>query len=126
MSSQKSASKKSADDDQVAEKWDHLTEKLASLRDDISQVNDAAADLARTGAAEGRDRIVAEIEELTRQAAALSAQVETRGRAAGHQAARKAEAFGEEFQGTIRDHPLAAVLIAAGLGALIGMASRRS
>lgn len=125
MSAQKaSAGSKSASSESVAENWDRLTDRLARLREDLSEINSAAGDLARAGAGEGRDRILNEIDELSRRVNTLAEDLSARGHDSVRHAGERASAIGHELGSTINRNPLTAVLIAVGLGFLIGMASR--
>jgi ElaB/YqjD/DUF883 family membrane-anchored ribosome-binding protein len=123
-SSKASSATKQANDDSVSENWEKLTDRLERLREDLSEINSAAGDLARSGVSEGRDRIQSEIEDMQKRIADLTADLESRGRGAARQAGEKASALGQELEGTINRNPIAAILIAVGLGFVIGMASR--
>lgn len=113
-------------DKSTSESWDTLTEQLAQLRKDLGNVNAAAADLAKAGAQEGREKVLSEIEALTQQAGSIAEDLSARGHDAGRKAAETAGALGHELEGAVNRNPLAALLIAAGLGLLIGLATRRS
>lgn len=123
-SSKASSASKQANDESVSENWDKLTDRLERLRADLSEINSAAGDLARSGVSEGRDRIQSEIEDMQKRIANLTTDLESRGRGAARQAGEKASALSNELEGTINRNPIASVLIAAGLGFVIGMASR--
>ncbi|MEJ8572652.1 hypothetical protein [Microbaculum marinum] len=123
MSATKTSSKSAGSDD-VSESFDRLMDQLGRLRDDLSEIQGAAKDLAKAGATEGRDRLQSEIEEMTRRIAELSSELEARGHNAARKAGAKASELSGELESTINRNPLAAVLIAVGLGFLIGMASR--
>jgi ElaB/YqjD/DUF883 family membrane-anchored ribosome-binding protein len=120
----KSTAEKSGNDESVSENWDRLTERLERLREDLSEINAAAGDLARSGVVEGRDRILSEVEDLQQRITDLTSELDARGRRTARQAGEKASALSNELEGTINRNPIAAVLIAAGLGFVIGMASR--
>jgi ElaB/YqjD/DUF883 family membrane-anchored ribosome-binding protein len=122
MNATKTSSK--SDADTLSDNWERLTDQLAQLRDDLSGLNTAASDLAKAGAAEGRERIQSEIDDLVKQASTLSAELEARGRSAAKQAGEQATAYGREIERSINRNPIAAVLIALGFGFLIGMLSR--
>ncbi len=119
-----SSASKHANDESVSENWDKLTDRLERLRKDLSEINSAAGDLARSGVSEGRDRIQSEIEDMQARIADLTSDLEARGRRTARQAGEKASALSNELEGTINRNPFASVLIAAGLGFVIGMASR--
>jgi|GEM_PF-2356850 len=125
MSASKSGSSaKDADNDSVSENWEKLTDRLERLRADLSDINSAAGDLARSGVAEGRERILDEVDDLQRRVSDLASDLDARGRRTARQAGEKAGAMSQELESTINRNPIAAVLIAVGLGFLIGMASR--
>jgi len=123
MSATKTSSKSSASGD-VSESIERLMDQLGKLREDFSEIQGAAKDLARAGAAEGRDRIQSEIDEMTQRISELSSELEARGHSAARAAGQKASALSGELESSINRNPIAAVLIAVGLGFLIGMATR--
>jgi ElaB/YqjD/DUF883 family membrane-anchored ribosome-binding protein len=110
--------------DTVAESWDKLAAQLERLHQDLSNLKGAAADLAKAGSAEGRERILAEIEELAGRVSGLSEELETRGHRAAKRAGEQIGSLGRELEDAINRNPLAAVLIAVGMGFLIGKAMR--
>jgi ElaB/YqjD/DUF883 family membrane-anchored ribosome-binding protein len=125
MSAQKaSTADKSASSESVTENWERLTDRIEQLRKDLSEINTAAGDLAKAGANEGRDRLLSELDELSGRVSALAEEVGTRGRDTARRAGEKASALSGDLEDTINRNPIAAVLIAVGLGFLIGMATR--
>jgi len=119
-----SATKTSSKSDDVSDSFDRLMDQLGKLRTDLSDIQGAAKDLAKAGASEGRDRLQAEIDEMTRRISELSSDLEARGQNAARKAGETASALSGEFESSINRNPIAAVLIAVGLGFLIGMATR--
>ena len=118
------ASSKASSSDTVSDSFDRLMDQLGKLRDDLSEIQGAAKDLAKAGTSEGRDRIQSEIEEMTRRISELSSDLEARGHSAARKAGETASALSGELENSINRNPLAAVMIAVGLGFLIGMMTR--
>lgn len=124
MNARKAGSSGAGGEASVEESWEKLSERLARIREDLAELNTATADLARAGAAEGRARVHAEIDELTKRIGALAEEVGARGQGTARFAGEQVGALGRELEDAINRNPIAAALIAVGLGFLIGMASR--
>ncbi len=122
MSAQKTSTAENADS--ASKNWERLTDRVEQLRKDFAEVSNVASDLARAGASEGRDHILSEIDEMAQRLKSLAAEVDARGSAAARRAGAQASALGQEIENTINRNPLASVLVALGLGFVIGMASR--
>ena len=80
-----------------------LRADISALKSDLSQLLSDAGATAGTFAQEGR----------------------ATGKAAAQKATAKGEEVGHKAQDLVRDHPLAAVGVAMGVGALIGMLTRQ-
>jgi ElaB/YqjD/DUF883 family membrane-anchored ribosome-binding protein len=93
---------------------EELVAQIEALRKDVATISTTLANLVRTGAEEGRDR-------LSRQANYYMEE----GRRQADEAMAQARAMGEELESQIGRNPLTSVLIALGLGFLIGVISRR-
>ena len=93
---------------------DELAAQVEALRRDVSSIANTLTNLVRSSAEEGRDR-------LSRQASYYLDE----GRRQADEAMAQARAMGEELEARIGRNPLTAVLIALGLGFLIGVISRR-
>lgn len=108
----------------VSESWDQLSEHLDKLREDIAGLNAAVSNLARAGVSEGRDRVAAQLDDLSRRTAELGEEMQARGRRAADDARHQAGTLSRELEEAINRNPLTAMLIALGLGFIIGMSSR--
>ena len=122
MSAQKTSTAESKES--VSENWERLTDRLEQLRKDFAEINSAAGDLAKAGASEGRDRLLGEIDDMSQRLKSLAAEMDARGRDTVRRAGEQATLLGSEIEGTINRNPMTSVLVALGLGFVIGMASR--
>jgi ElaB/YqjD/DUF883 family membrane-anchored ribosome-binding protein len=86
---------------------------IAELRRELSKLSAMVTDMAQNRYSQYRE-----------QAADVADDVMSRGYALRDEAYAKAGALEEEMQRTVRDRPLTAVAVAAGIGYLIGLISR--
>jgi len=93
---------------------DELAAQVEALRRDVAAIGNTLSNLVRSTAEEGRDR-------LSRHASHYLDE----GRRQADEAMAQARAMGEELEAQIGRNPLTSVLIALGLGFLIGVISRR-
>lgn len=119
-----STAAKSIGEESVTESWDRLTERLDQLRTDLSELNTAARDFAKAGVAEGQDRVQSEIEELAARAAAIRDQLDAGGRRMAHDASEQAGVYARELEAAINRNPITSILVALGVGFVIGISSR--
>jgi ElaB/YqjD/DUF883 family membrane-anchored ribosome-binding protein len=93
---------------------EELAAQVEALRKDVAAIGNTLTNLVRSTAEEGRDR-------LSQKASHYMDE----GRRHADEAMAQARAMGEELEAQIGRNPLTAVLIALGLGFLIGVISRR-
>lgn len=124
MNASKTSDENDRDGESVTESWEQLGKDLERLREDLNAINESVADLSRAGMSEGRDRVAAQLDELARRTTQLGNDLNSRGRQAAHQAGEKAGAMTRDLEEAINRNPITAMLIAMGLGFLIGMSSR--
>jgi ElaB/YqjD/DUF883 family membrane-anchored ribosome-binding protein len=93
---------------------DSLEAQIETLKADLAAVRASLAELLKTGARQGRAKAERASEDYLKQ-----------GQERADAAMESARAFGEELQGQITKNPIAAVLIALGLGYFIGSLGRR-
>ncbi|MGQ7794198.1 DUF883 family protein [Faunimonas sp. B44] len=91
-----------------------LSAQLDILKEDVATLTATLTELAKSGAREGRARVEQTAEDYYRE-----------GRRQADAVLAEARALGEEVEGQIGRNPITAVLIALGLGFLIGLMSRR-
>lgn len=91
-----------------------LTEQIAALKSDLAGISATLADLLKDGAKEGR-RTVEETADYYMRA----------GRKQADAAVDSAREYGEALESQISRNPFSAVLVALGLGFLVGLMSRR-
>lgn len=91
-----------------------VAEQLEVLRRDVSTLVDTLGDLVGNTAREGRATVERKADEYIR-----------RGRRQADEAVSQARAWEEELETQIGRNPLTAILVALGLGFLIGLISRR-
>ncbi|SEP61408.1 hypothetical protein SAMN05216548_10192 [Faunimonas pinastri] len=90
-------------DDETQRKAEGLDSQISSLKSEIASLSSAFADFIKVGAREGRETLSRQTEYYVGEARALEEELETQ----------------------ISRNPLTAVLIALGLGFLIGLLARR-
>jgi len=98
----------------TASEADSLQEQIETLKQDISAISTTLTDLVKTGVREGRAKAERTADQYKRQ-----------GKEQAEAAVDSARAYGEALEGHIERNPFSAVLVALGLGFLIGLMSRR-
>jgi ElaB/YqjD/DUF883 family membrane-anchored ribosome-binding protein len=91
-----------------------LQEQIEALKGDLAAISATLADLVKDGVREGRARAERTAEDYLKQ-----------GREQADAAIDSARAYGEQLEGQITKNPFTAVLVALGLGYLVGLMSRR-
>ncbi len=119
-----STAAKSAGEESVSESWERLTDRLSQLRNDLSELNAAARDFAKAGVSEGQDRVQSEIDDLAARAAAIRDELNASGYRLAQGAGEQAGYYTRELEATINRNPITALLVALGVGFVIGMSSR--
>ncbi len=99
---------------ETAQNSEELQAQIEALKDDLSSISKTLSDLVRSGVREGRSRVERKANEYKQQ-----------GLDQADAALEGARAYGEALEGKIVQNPLAAVLVALGLGFLVGLMSRR-
>ncbi len=99
---------------ETAQTSEELQTQIETLKQDLSAISTTLSNLVRSGMREGRGKFERKAREYkdmgTEQADA---------------ALDEARAYGEALEGRIVQNPFAAVLVALGLGFLVGLLSRR-
>jgi ElaB/YqjD/DUF883 family membrane-anchored ribosome-binding protein len=98
----------------TAAQAEELSAQIETLRKDVAAISATLAELLRTGTEEGRERIEQEADHYLRE-----------GRRQADAALSEMRAMGEDLERQISRNPLTSVLVALGLGFLIGVVSRR-
>lgn len=93
---------------------DTLSAQVEALKNDVSALTATLAELVKSSAREGRGKVEQKADEYYRE-----------GRRQAEAVLAEARAMEQEFEEQIGRNPLTAVLIALGLGFLIGLMSRR-
>jgi len=91
-----------------------LNREFETLKADVAELSSRISDLLRTGAREGRDVFNERADHYRRE-----------GKRQADAALAEAQQLSDDFSQSISRNPLTAVLIAVGLGFLIGAISRR-
>jgi ElaB/YqjD/DUF883 family membrane-anchored ribosome-binding protein len=91
-----------------------LEAQIETLKGDIAAISATLTDLVRSGVREGRAKAERTAEHYKQQ-----------GKEQADAALEGARAYGEALEGQIERNPFSAVLVALGLGFLIGLMSRR-
>ncbi|HEX9905721.1 MAG TPA: DNA gyrase subunit B [Propylenella sp.] len=91
-----------------------LQDQIEALKKDIATISATLADLVKSGLREGRDTVREKADLYRRQ-----------GQEQAEAAIEEARAYGEALEARISRNPFSAVLVALGLGFLIGLLSRR-
>jgi ElaB/YqjD/DUF883 family membrane-anchored ribosome-binding protein len=99
---------------QTAQNTEELQAQIETLKDDLAAISKTLSDLVRSGVREGRSRAERKANEYKQQ-----------GKEQADAAIAEARAYGDALEGRIVDNPFAAVLVALGLGFLVGLMSRR-
>ena len=103
----------------------HIGKSLDQLRADIAVLSETVARLASEGAASARSQIKDSAARASRGASAAGDQLYQNAAALGRDAADTAHIATAQIESQIARNPLAAVLVALGLGFAIGAMSRR-
>jgi ElaB/YqjD/DUF883 family membrane-anchored ribosome-binding protein len=98
----------------TASEVESLQEQIEALKNDITAISTTLTGLVKTGVREGRARAERTAENYKQQ-----------GMQQAEAAMEGARAYGEALEGHIERNPFSAVLVALGLGFLIGLMSRR-
>ncbi len=93
---------------------DSLSDQIEMLKTDLAGISATLADVVRSGAREGRATVERTAEYYARQ-----------GRQQADAAVEGARAYGDALESQITRNPFSAVLVALGLGFLVGLMSRR-
>jgi ElaB/YqjD/DUF883 family membrane-anchored ribosome-binding protein len=91
-----------------------MSDQIEELRSDLAAVAATLSDLVRSGAREGRETVERTADYYLSE-----------GRRQADAALDGARAYGEALEGQITRNPFSAVLVALGLGFLVGLMSRR-
>ncbi len=98
----------------VAHDAEALQAQIEALKGDIAAISLTLADLVKSGVREGRAKAEQKADHYRRQ-----------GMEQAEAALEGARAYGEALEGQIERNPFSALLVALGLGFLIGLMSRR-
>ena len=98
----------------VAADAEALQSQIEALKGDIAGISATLADLVKSGIREGRAKAEKTAKHYKKQ-----------GMEQADAAIEGARAYGEALEGQIERNPFSAVLVALGLGFLIGLMSRR-
>ena len=93
---------------------EELQAQIEAVKDDLAAISKTLADLVRSGVREGRSRMESAAREYSEKGAEQA-----------DAAWQEARAYGEALEERIVQNPLAAVLVALGLGFLLGLLVRR-
>jgi ElaB/YqjD/DUF883 family membrane-anchored ribosome-binding protein len=99
--------------DNVSEVADTLSVGLNSLRNDISRLTDTVSDLVRKEAESARSRVMDAVD---------TAKTQLSGSASAAQ--QRVQSASADLEASIERNPLAAVLIALGIGVALGLVTR--
>jgi ElaB/YqjD/DUF883 family membrane-anchored ribosome-binding protein len=99
---------------ETARNTEELQEQIETLKQDLAAISTTLSDLVRSGVREGRSKAERKAREYQRQ-----------GWEQADAALAEARAYGDAFEEKITQNPFAAVLVALGLGFLVGLMSRR-
>ncbi len=98
----------------TASEAESLQEQIETLKTDLASISTTLSDLVKSGVREGRAKAERTADYYKRQ-----------GKEQAEAAVDSARAYGEALEGHIERNPFSAVLVALGLGFLIGLMSRR-
>ncbi|MEQ9259456.1 MAG: hypothetical protein RIG84_10170 [Roseovarius sp.] len=93
---------------------DHLSEQIATLRNDISDISQTLSDLGRSSR-----------NAATQKARQQASHLRDAGERQLHNAQHRAEEMGQQAADQVRNQPAAAVGLAVGLGFLLGFMTGR-
>jgi ElaB/YqjD/DUF883 family membrane-anchored ribosome-binding protein len=98
----------------VAQDTAELQEQIETLKADIAAIGGTLKDLVKSSVRQGRAKAERTAEQYMQQ-----------GQDQADAALESARAYGEALEGQITKNPFTAVLVALGLGYLVGLMSRR-
>ena len=98
----------------VGQDAETLSEQIETLKSDLSSISATLADLVKDSAKQGRRTVEQTADYYVRE-----------GKRQADAAVEGARAYGEALEGQISRNPFSAVLVALGLGFLVGLMSRR-
>lgn len=98
----------------IAEDTETLTEQIESLKADLAGISQTLAELLKDSAREGRRTVEDTADYYMRE-----------GKRQADAAVESAREYGEALESQIARNPFSAVLVALGLGFLVGLMSRR-
>ncbi len=99
---------------ETARNTEELQAQVETLKSDLAAISATMSDLIRSGVREGRSKAGRKAREYRQQ-----------GMEQADAALAEARAYGDAFEEKITQNPFAAVLVALGLGFLVGLMSRR-
>lgn len=114
MASETTGRGKASEQSGVAHDTEALQEQIETLKSDLAAISTTLADLLKSGVREGRAKAQKTAEQYLRQ-----------GQEQTDAAMDSARAYGEALEGQITKNPFTAVLVALGLGYLVGLMGRR-
>jgi ElaB/YqjD/DUF883 family membrane-anchored ribosome-binding protein len=109
-----SAGRKAGEQSGVARDTETLQEQIEALKSDLASISATLASLVKSGVREGRAKAEQTAEQYLRE-----------GQDRADAAMASAREYGEALEGQITKNPFTAVLVALGLGYLVGLMSRR-
>ena len=98
----------------VERNMETLSDQVETLKSELAAISTTLSDLVRSGAREGRATVERTADYYMRQ-----------GRRQADAAVEGARAYGDALESQITRNPFSAVLVALGLGFLVGLMSRR-
>lgn len=101
-------------DSDVARNTQELQDQIETLKGDIASLSATLSDLVKAGVREGRETVRQRAKEYRRQ-----------GEEQASAAVESAREYGEALEEQIARNPFSAVLVALGMGFLVGLMSRR-
>ena len=104
---------------------DEIHDDLYALREDIGHLADQVTELLSDKGDEVLGDVKQRVSQIRRSIDSAILEVGARGRAAAGDAKDSVDALGETLEGSVREHPIATLALAVGLGLLIGKTWRR-
>jgi ElaB/YqjD/DUF883 family membrane-anchored ribosome-binding protein len=112
--SRQGSSRSASGQSETAQNTEELQVQIETLKEDLAAISKTLTDLVRSGVREGKSKVERKAAEYRKQ-----------GMDQADAAMEEAIAYGEALEGKIVQNPFAAVLVALGLGFLVGLMSRR-
>lgn len=109
-----SAGRKAGEQSDTAANTEALQEQIETLKGDLALIAATLKDLVKSGVREGRSKAERTADQYLKQ-----------GKEQADAVMDDARAYGEALEGQIAKNPFTAVLVALGLGYLVGLMSRR-